>query len=517
MLNIMNINRKEYEVTTDIFENTDAKYIECFCKNPLLKLIETMMESAEGTTKQKFPMDYKIKIPLFIEAVKNKNKKIGVKVEKIWQKWKAKNIFNHTQENEKLKEEVIYYMLAKDTNKSTELMVESVKAKHKIYTTSNDERSEIWYYLDGVYVPNGRSMIKAFCRSIVGDIYTSQMVNRVIEKIIADTQIKEDDFFRNVLIDEIIVQNGILNIHTQEITPITPNKIFFNKMNMVYNPKADCPAFKKHLKTVLKHESDSKVVQEIFGWSLYKKYNIEKAIMLIGTGRNGKGKTLTVLERFAGYDNCSHLSLQKLDEDPYSVGELHQKSINIGGDIERTALKKTAIFKGLTGGDRQSAQRKFLSNLNFINYAKMLFATNELPITYDTSIAFFSRWILIEFPNTFVSEKDYEELSEKEKKNIKVADIDLISKLTTEKEMEGILIWALDGLKRLLKNKSFSNSKNTEEIKKLWIRKSDSFAGFCEDYLEVSFRYCASSSVIFPSLTSLSSSSWIFLSLYFFS
>jgi len=70
------------------------------------------------------------------------------------------------------------------------------------------------------------------------------------------------------------------------------------------------------------------------------------------------------------------------------------------------------------------------------------------------------------------------------KELIKLADQSIIDKITTDEELSGLLNLALDGLDRLQKNKGFSYSKGTEEVKTMWIRKSDSFTSFCLDHLE---------------------------------
>ena len=67
---------------------------------------------------------------------------------------------------------------------------------------------------------------------------------------------------------------------------------------------------------------------------------------------------------------------------------------------------------------------------------------------------------------------------------IKLADPSIIDKITTDEELSGLLNLALDGLARLQKNKGFSYSKGTSEVKDMWIRKSDSFTAFCMDHLE---------------------------------
>ena len=70
----------------------------------------------------------------------------------------------------------------------------------------------------------------------------------------------------------------------------------------------------------------------------------------------------------------------------------------------------------------------------------------------------------------------------------KLRDEDIINKIATATELSGLLNKFLDGLDRLLNNKKFSSTKGTEEIKNLWIRKSDSFQAFCMDYIEEDYQ-----------------------------
>ena len=132
--------------------------------------------------------------------------------------------------------------------------------------------------------------------------------------------------------------------------------------------------------------------------------------MFSGSGRNGKGKTVELMKRFIGAQNCANITLQSLEKDNFSMGELFNKMANLGADISSSALKETGKFKNLTGHDLVSAQRKFLTQVHFVNYAKMIFCANELPQTSDITIAFFNRWIIIDFPYTFcvlVSKDNY--------------------------------------------------------------------------------------------------------------
>jgi len=72
----------------------------------------------------------------------------------------------------------------------------------------------------------------------------------------------------------------------------------------------------------------------------------------------------------------------------------------------------------------------------------------------------------------------------KDNEFIKLADPSIIDKITTDEELSGLLNLALDGLARLQKNKGFSYTKGTSEVKNMWVRKSDSFTAFCLDHIE---------------------------------
>ena len=348
----------------------------------------------------------------------------------------------------------------------------------------------MWIYKEGIYVPFAETYIKEIIEIILGPSSSSHYINDVIRRIEAQTYTDQETFFKNENINIIPVQNGLLNIFTKELKPFNPKLKFFNKLPVTFNPELDCPNILKHFKEVLAHYEDSIVMQEFFGYTLYKREKFEKAAMLHGDGRNGKSKTLELFKYLLGIKNCTNISLETLENDKNAVANLFNRMINISPDIGRTSLKKTEVFKGITGGDLQSAHRKYLSNIEFINYAKMVFGCNNLPLTYDTTPAFFQRWIMFDFPYKFISRVERDFLPENERENIKIADNDLIQKLTTSNEISGLLNWALAGFERLMKNNHFSESPGTKNVKKRWIRKSDSFMAFLNEHI-VNDEFCS--------------------------
>jgi putative DNA primase/helicase len=370
----------------------------------------------------------------------------------------------------------------KDWASATELLTKYILDKVKIFTTKDDQKSEMWIYKDGVYIPQGRSEVKSILREILEEQYSSFVFGKVIDKIEPDTFIEADKFFSNNSKELMPVENGILNIFTLELTPFTEEIIFFNKLPVKFDIDATCPKIEKFLKDVLSNEEDINVFYELAGFSLLKEYTFEKAFMLVGGGRNGKSKSILLLKKLVGPDNVCSVPLTSLSPNSFSVSELFGKLLNLAGDISNQDFKDTSTFKTATGRDIVGAQRKFQRPINFHNYAKFVFACNDLPMVYDLSKGFWSRWVLLEFPYYFAEKEEYERAPDKT--YIKIKDPDIIDKITTPEEMSGLLNQALIGLKRLITNGDFSSTKGSEEVKSTWIRKANSFVAFCFDNIE---------------------------------
>jgi|Deesub1362A_J573_1020465.scaffolds.fasta_scaffold01902_8 putative DNA primase/helicase len=329
------------------------------------------------------------------------------------------------------------------------------------------DTEEVWYYSDGIFKPGGEAIIKALCQEYLGEKANTHRVNEVIGHIQRSTYIERSEFDKNINL--IAVENGVLNLETGELVPHSPDYFPTVKIPVVYDPEADCPKVKKFLSEVL-HPDDIPVIEEFFGFCLWRKYFIHKAFMLVGEGSNGKTTLIKLLENFLGKQNVSSVSIQDLGENRFAAAELYGKLANLFADIPDRALRNTGIFKMLTGGDTLTVERKFKNPFKFENYAKQIYSCNKLPETYDETDAFFRRWIIINFPNKFEGDK---------------ADKTLIEKLTTPEELSGLLNLALEGLNRLLEKGEFSKGVSTEEVREAYIRMSNPVAAFVMDCIEI--------------------------------
>jgi len=391
---------------------------------------------------------------------------------------------------EKIRKLARQYIAAQKKEKMSELICTQFLSNNKVYTLRHDKINEMWIYKDGIYVNQGRTYIIEFVRAVLEEFYTTHRCNQIVAKIEADTYISQEDFFINEDVRKIPVQNGILDLFTRKLQPFDSKYKFFNKLGAFYKAEANCETFEKFQAQIHQTANDVKLNQEMYGFCLYRDYKYEKALMKIGNGRNGKGKDIECLKRLLSPENCVNLSLQKLSADKFCVADLHNKMANLGSDLSGSVLNDTEMFKQLTGHDMVSADRKFLSKVHFQNFAKMIFATNNLPeVPNDESIGFKDRWLFLEYKNTYKLQDEYNIIpaEQRDKDGIKLADTDLINKLTTQEELSGILNWALDGLDRLFRQNGFTRSSTADNMENYWQRKSSSADAFFMDELEIEY------------------------------
>ena len=103
-----------------------------------------------------------------------------------------------------------------------------------------------------------------------------------------------------------------------------------------------------------------------------------------------------------------------------------------------------------------------------LNTAKLIYSANSLPSIKAEDDAFYNRWVIIPFENSFYGHED----------------TNLTEKLTTPEELSGILNFALSGLIRLKKNDwQFSDRISSGTY---YRRKSNPILAFLEDCCECS-------------------------------
>jgi len=319
----------------------------------------------------------------------------------------------------------------------------------------------IWHYHSnlGIFKPDGVAYVEDQAKKALGPKAKPAHIAEVLKLAMIGTYTDPALFVEDP--DIIVFENGVYHLDAGELTPHSSIHHAKAALPVKYDPDAKCPAILRFLGEVI--PDDVPTFQEWLGYHLKKDMIFHKAMMFIGDGANGKTTLQDLMKAFLGPDNVSHVSLYNLVSNRFATSELYTKLANISPDIAPDELKRTGTFKALTGHDRIRAEKKYRDAFSFTNYAKLTFLCNMLPYTPDKSLAFFRRWLLIVFPNKFEGAN---------------CDPHILQKLTTPGELSGLLNWALEGYRRLMKNGRFTKSTTADEMQTQYEEMMDPITAF---------------------------------------
>lgn len=245
------------------------------------------------------------------------------------------------------------------------------------------------------------------------------------------------------------LKNGVFDIRDMIFSSHNPKHFSTIQIPVEYKENAECPTFLKYLDEVFEGDKERiAVAQEWFGYALTTETKAQKALILYGSGGNGKGVFVEVLSLLIGADNISHIPLNELHKG-FSRVCLYGKTANISSENESDGKTlNTQYFKAIVGEDVINAEQKGKPVFSFKPTVKMIFSMNNFPTTKDKSNGYYRRLMILNFSAYFSEEN---------------RDKDLKKKL--RKELPGIFLWAIEGLKRLKENDyKFSKCRNMEEM-----------------------------------------------------
>ncbi|PPA70179.1 phage/plasmid primase, P4 family [Jeotgalibacillus proteolyticus] len=327
------------------------------------------------------------------------------------------------------------------------------------------EGKTLFAYEDGVYREVSDYVIRSLCMEKLGKDFRKTYADETIHFIQVATFRPIGE--RSPSIEFINVKNGLLDWREEKLHPHTPDYFSTSQLPITYNPEASCPGIEKFFKSVVPHDAIP-LVEEWFGYCMLPTAKYGKALMLIGSGSNGKSKFIDLFEAFIGAENLTNVPLQDLEHNRFKLAKLYGKLANTSADLSAEALKTSSTFKNVVTGDRVSAEFKGKDSFDFRPFARLIFSANELPRSSDLTPGFFRRWVIIPFPNKFGP-------------GGKPADPDLLEKLTVEEELSGLLNVALQGLLRLEFTSEFTNNKTTEDALEKYRKEIDNVVTFIEE------------------------------------
>lgn len=298
---------------------------------------------------------------------------------------------------------------------------------------------QLHIYKDGIY-KLGYEDIQAEMINHISNL-SKQKRNEVMAYL--DLLIREDT--RPSDAEFIAFNNGLYNIDTDDFIPFSPEIIVTNKIDYDYKPNAYSEIADKTLNKLACNRPEVRMLlEEVIGYTFYRRNELRKAFILIGDRHNGKSTYLDMITQLLGTRNTTALDLKELG-DRFKTAELFGKLANIGDDIGDEFIGNPAVFKKVVSGDRVNAERKGQDPFDFSPYAKQLFSANSIPRIKDKSGAVIDRLIIVPFEASFTKDDpDY--------------DPYIKYKLRADEVMEYLIVLGITGLKRVLDNQSFTIS-----------------------------------------------------------
>jgi P4 family phage/plasmid primase-like protien len=237
--------------------------------------------------------------------------------------------------------------------------------------------------------------------------------------------------------DLICFPNGILDITSNQFTPSDPMLFTPHGVGFDYDPNAaEATQWLNFLDQVFDGDQDQiGALQEMFGYCLSSDVSQEKVFMLLGDKRSGKDTIRHTLQSLLSPTVICGPTLDSMGTN-FGMSQLIGKQLAVVGDMRLGSkcdkdLLAEHVLK-LSGRGLFTIDRKHKSHWTGPLPCKLLLISNEMPTLKDTSGALASRMITFRTKTSFYGREDRHLFENKIKP-----------------ELPAILLWALDGLRRM--------------------------------------------------------------------
>jgi putative DNA primase/helicase len=189
-----------------------------------------------------------------------------------------------------------------------------------------------------------------------------------------------------------------------------------------FDPQARCPRWERFLEEVFPGDQESQMtIEEQLGYGMTNDTRFEKGSLWVGEKRSGKSTLVWVQERLAGAGGCASLSFHDWMKTENSRAHLLGKKVAVFPDVRLKPAKTYGLTGYDPGGlDHQSAQlllniigrdtiaigRKFKEAWQGRLSVKVIITTNEVPNLQDAGGVLVSRFIMLDFKQSFFGRED---------------------------------------------------------------------------------------------------------------
>jgi putative DNA primase/helicase len=313
-----------------------------------------------------------------------------------------------------------------------------------------DANDALWYCQDGLWRPGAVKEVERACNELLDERLRGHHVSNALLALRAgDLPQIEDGPPHPHLIN---FDNGLLDFMAPAWSPHGDGTACAwrstVRLAVRWDPDATCPEYDRWVQQMLPADCGD-FIDEVTGYLMRNGNPLHKAILLHGSGRNGKGTWLRIHTALLGTRNCASVPLQSLGENRFAGAELHMKLANVTGDLDSRRVEQTDMFKKSIGEDLVYAERKNGQPFRFTPWAVPVFSANLIPLSSDTSEGYLSKWEVVPFP------VDLRKLP---------GGIDpSIEKRILEDELPGVARRGVEGLRRLEARGRFQRPASVQE------------------------------------------------------
>ncbi|WP_165971951.1 DNA primase family protein [Paenibacillus piri] len=310
------------------------------------------------------------------------------------------------------------------------------------------ENGQIYVYTNsGYYIEMSDRLLRTICREILHDAepniwkkkYETEYIEALKREIPYVKSMNPEPKYLNL-------RSGMLGLYSRELVSHHPKFLSTFQIPIAYDSKAECPVFINFLHDIFDGDEERvNLVQEWMGYCFLNEIKIQASLICLGGGSNGKSVLAEIIRNLIGVENVSNVPLNALNG-RFGLQNLPGKLVNISAENELSKKFNTQNFKMLTSGDAVNVEQKYTPSFNTSLVVKSIILLNSMMDTDDLSNGFFRRLIILPFNKT------YRELKAGE---TPVAGVAYMDKTLTDKllkELPGILVFALEGLARLIEN-----------------------------------------------------------------
>ena len=260
--------------------------------------------------------------------------------------------------------------------------------------------------------------------------------------------------------------NGLLDLTTRILHGHSPALFNLASVPFDYDPHTDEPVeWLDFLASVWGDDRDSiALLQEYFGYILSGRLDMQKALLLVGPIRSGKGTIERVLTALMGH-NIASPTLAGLNTN-FGLSPLIGKPLAFVTDARLGNAPSHVVVERLlsiTGEDWLTIDRKYREPWTGKLPTRFVILSNELPKFRDSSGAIATRLLILKMTESFLGREDHE----------------LDTKLRDE--LGAILVWALEGLDRLTRKGRFTEPQSSRDAAALMMDLASPVSAFVRE------------------------------------